>query len=155
MGACPLRISSLPLVSSRVSSRGALHSFAVVGSVTDPYQTPNRDRRRSDQTRVSDPRSIDWRECPFVAVVHIKSIWSMARQAGVVCENKHLIAFPGADETFPIEECSYSREFKEEDTIMRLKFGDLKFYAHKKRATFCQDELVEAVLHPDVKQIKT
>ena len=33
------------------------------------------------------------------------AIWSMARQAGVVCEIKHLIAFPGENETFPIEEC--------------------------------------------------
>ena len=58
---------------------------------------------RHDKTRVLDARSIDWRDSPFVAVVQFKSIWSMARQAGVVCEIKHLIALPGAEECFPID----------------------------------------------------
>ena len=58
---------------------------------------------RSDKTRVEDPKSIDWRATPFVAVVHFKSVWSMARQAGVVCEIKHLVAFPGGEDAFPLD----------------------------------------------------
>ncbi len=57
--------------------------------------------------------------------------------------------------TFKISECSYTDNHNPENTLMKLQLGDLKFYAHKSRSTYCNDELVKAVLHPDVTRIKT
>lgn len=56
---------------------------------------------------------------------------------------------------FNISECGYSDNHSPDNTLMRLQLGNLKFYAHKSRSVVNNEELVKAVLHPDVKRIYT
>ena len=45
----------------------------------------------TDHSRIDDPKSIDFRECPCVPVVQVKNVWVMQKDMGVVLELKHVV----------------------------------------------------------------
>ena len=56
---------------------------------------------------------------------------------------------------FPISECKYDTNNKMDNTLTRLDLGGMKFFSHKARTVYTNDELMKAVLHPDVHRIET
>ena len=54
---------------------------------------------------------------------------------------------------FPIADCKYDEKNNFENSMLRLDLQGMKFFAHKSRTTFVNDELMRAVLHSDVHKI--
>ena len=52
--------------------------------------------------RIPDVKTINFRECPYVAHVQISKIWCMAKQIGITLECKSAV-ITQADEAFPLD----------------------------------------------------
>lgn len=62
---------------------------------------------------------------------------------------------PKHEYTFPISDIQFSEKDESDSYILRLKMKDLRFYCHRNRATYADNELIGAVFHSEVKGLKS